>query len=150
YAHTREYLSVLIALLNTGEVDHKGTRFTVRARIASRDGLPVPVLLSGLGPKMLALAGTLAAGTITWMVGARTLREHIVPRIREAAAAAGRPAPRIVGERPLAPPRPRPRRRTSAPADRRHGRRARAGGPHVQDLRNAAGLSRDARPGGRR
>ena len=102
YAHTREYLSVLIALLNTGEVDHKGTRFTVRARIASRDGLPVPVLLSGLGPKMLALAGTLAAGTITWMVGARTLREHIVPRIREAAAAAGRPAPRIVVELPLA------------------------------------------------
>src|SRR5438552_15844766 len=51
---------------------------------------------------MLALAGTLAAGTITWMVGARTLRDHIVPRIREAAAQAGRPAPRIVVELPLA------------------------------------------------
>ena len=102
YAHTREYLSVLIALLNTGEVDHKGKRFMVRARITSRDGLPVSVLLSGLGPKMLALAGTLAAGTITWMVGARTLRDHIVPRLREAAAEAGRPAPRIVVELPLA------------------------------------------------
>jgi len=60
------------------------------------------VLLSGLGPKMLALAGRQAAGTITWLVGARTLREHIVPRIREAAAEAGRPAPRIVDELPLA------------------------------------------------
>jgi 5,10-methylenetetrahydromethanopterin reductase len=35
-------------------------------------------------------------------VGARTLRDHIVPRVREAAAEAGRPAPRIVVELPLA------------------------------------------------
>ena len=102
YAHTGEYLSVLVPLLRTGKVEHAGTRFTVRAHLTSTDGLPVPVLLSGLGPKMLALAGTLAAGTITWMVGARTLRDHIVPRLREAAAEAGRPAPRIVVELPLA------------------------------------------------
>ena len=102
YAHTAEYLSVLVPLLRTGEVDHAGTRFTVRARLSSTDGLPVPVLLAGLGPKMLALAGTLAAGTVTWLVGARTLRDHIVPRVREAAALAGRAAPRIVVELPLA------------------------------------------------
>lgn len=102
FAHTREYLSVLVPLLRTGEVDHAGKRFTVRARLSSKDGLPVPVLLSGLGPKMLALAGTQADGTVTWMVGARTLREHIVPRIREASAQAGRPEPRIVVGLPLA------------------------------------------------
>src|SRR5438876_1110289 len=102
YAHTHEYLSVLVPLLSTGRIDHAGTRFTVRAHLTSIDGLPVPVLLAGLGPKMLALAGTLAAGTITWMVGARTLRDHIVPRVRGAAAQAGRPAPRIVVELPLA------------------------------------------------
>ncbi len=102
YAHTREYLSVLLPLLSTGQVDHAGTQFTVRARLTSTDGLPVPVLLAGLGPKMLALAGTLAAGTITWMVGARTLRDHTVPRVREAAARAGRHVPRIVVELPLA------------------------------------------------
>jgi len=102
YAHTREYLSVLVPLLSTGKIEHAGTRFAVRAHLTSIDGLPVPVLLAGLGPKMLALAGTLAAGTITWMVGARTLRDHIVPRVREAAAQAGRPAPRIVVELPLA------------------------------------------------
>src|SRR5438445_5787362 len=85
YSHTGEYLSVLVPLLRTGKVEHAGTRFTVRAHLTSTDGLPVPVLLSGLGPKMLALAGTLAAGTITWMVGARTLRDHLVPRLREPA-----------------------------------------------------------------
>ena len=102
YAHTAEYLSVLVPLLRTGAVDHAGQRFTVRARLSSSDGLPVPVLLSGLGPKMLALAGTQADGTVTWMVGVRTLRDHVVPRIREAAAQAGRPAPRVVVELPLA------------------------------------------------
>ena len=102
YAHTREYLSVLAPLLDAGAVDHAGTRYTVRARITSTDGLPVSVLLAGLGPKMLALAGSQAAGTVTWMVGARTLRDHIVPRIREAAAQAGRPAPRIVVALPVA------------------------------------------------
>jgi len=102
YAHTREYLRVLVPLLNTGKVEHAGARSNVRAHLTSTDGLPVPVLLSGLGPKMLALAGTLAAGTITWLVGALTLRDHIVPRLREAAAEAGRPAPRIVVELPLA------------------------------------------------
>ena len=102
HAHIREYLSVLVPLLRTGQVDHTGELFTVRARVTSTDGLPVPVLLAGLGPKMLALAGTLAAGTITWLVGARTLRDHVVPRIREAAARSGRPAPRIVVGLPLA------------------------------------------------
>jgi len=102
YAHIREYLSVLVPLLQTGEVDHAGQRFTVRARLTSTDGLPVPVLLAALGPKMLALAGSLAAGTVTWMVGARTLREHIVPCVSEAAAQAGRPAPRTVVGLPLA------------------------------------------------
>ncbi|HYK98819.1 MAG TPA: TIGR03564 family F420-dependent LLM class oxidoreductase [Candidatus Acidoferrales bacterium] len=102
YAHTKEYLAVLMPLLAAGRVEHAGTHFSVRAHLTSADGLPVPVLLSGLGPKMLALAGSLTAGTITWLVGARTLRDHIAPRMREAAAAAGRPAPRIVVELPLA------------------------------------------------
>lgn len=101
YTHTREYLSVLVPLLRTGEVDYAGELFTVRARLSSADGLPVPVLLAGLGPKMLALAGSLADGTTTWMVGPRTLRDHIVPVVREAAAQAGRPAPRIQVELPV-------------------------------------------------
>ena len=102
YAHTRDYLAVLVPLLRAGEVDLSGEHFTVRARLTSADGLPVPVLLAGLGPKMLALAGRLADGTVTWMVGPRTLRDHIAPVVREAAALAERPAPRIVVELPVA------------------------------------------------
>src|SRR5262249_19032968 len=55
-----------------------------------------------LAPKMLALAGTVADGTITWMTGEKTVRDHIVPRIGDAAAKEGRPAPRVVVGLPIA------------------------------------------------
>jgi alkanesulfonate monooxygenase SsuD/methylene tetrahydromethanopterin reductase-like flavin-dependent oxidoreductase (luciferase family) len=45
---------------------------------------------------MLRLAGTVTDGTVTWMTGIATLRDHIVPTIRSAAEAAGRPAPRVI------------------------------------------------------
>ena len=54
---------------------------------------PFPVLLSALGPHMLKLAGTLADGTITWMTGPVTLRDHTVPIITDAARSAGRSEP---------------------------------------------------------
>jgi alkanesulfonate monooxygenase SsuD/methylene tetrahydromethanopterin reductase-like flavin-dependent oxidoreductase (luciferase family) len=45
---------------------------------------------------MLRLAGELADGTVLWMTGPATVRDHIVPSITAAAAAAGRPSPRVV------------------------------------------------------
>jgi 5,10-methylenetetrahydromethanopterin reductase len=56
----------------------------------------VPVLLAALGPRMLRLAGEQAEGTVLWMTGPATVREHIVPEITAAAKAAGRPSPRVV------------------------------------------------------
>jgi F420-dependent oxidoreductase-like protein len=57
---------------------------------------PPSVLVAALGPAMLRLAGELTDGTVTWMTGPRTLADHIVPSITKAAAAAGRPDPRVV------------------------------------------------------
>ena len=75
---------------------------------------PCPILVAALAPKMLALTGREADGTITWMTGPRTLREHTVPRISEAAAAAGRPKPRVVVGLPVAVTRETAGARTSA------------------------------------
>ncbi len=50
---------------------------------------------------MLELAGRVADGTILWMTGPATVRDHVVPRITEAAQAAGREAPRIVCTLPV-------------------------------------------------
>ena len=44
---------------------------------------------------MLELAGTVVDGTVTWMTGAATIADHVVPVITKAAQAAGRPAPRV-------------------------------------------------------
>lgn len=57
---------------------------------------PPGLVVAALGPKMLALTGRFADGTVTWMTGHRTLAERVVPQLREAAADAGRPDPRVV------------------------------------------------------
>jgi len=102
YSHMREYLAVLVPLIRDGSVSHAGDAYRVTANLAVPGATPCPILVAALAPKMLALAGAVADGTVTWMTGPKTLREHIIPRIGEAAAQAGRPAPRVVAGLPVA------------------------------------------------
>jgi F420-dependent oxidoreductase-like protein len=102
FSHIREYLSVLQPLLREGKVAHEGKEFRVSSTLNVAGATPPPVLIAALAPKMLALAGSEADGTITWMTGPKTLREHTIPTISEAAAKGGRPAPRIVAGLPIA------------------------------------------------
>jgi len=102
YTHMKEYLSVLAPLVREGRADFDGSEYRVHASLAVAGASPCPILLAALAPKMLALAGSVGDGTITWMTGAKTLREHTVPRIREAAERAGRPEPRVVTGLPVA------------------------------------------------
>jgi alkanesulfonate monooxygenase SsuD/methylene tetrahydromethanopterin reductase-like flavin-dependent oxidoreductase (luciferase family) len=41
----------------------------------------VDVVLGALGPRMLRLAGERTSGTLTWLAGARALRDHVVPSL---------------------------------------------------------------------
>ena len=95
FTRTSETLAALRALLAGQPLDLQGQEVRARGRLAL-ESPRLPILVAALGPKMLDLAGRDADGTILWMVGARTVRGHIAPRIREAAERAGRPAPRIV------------------------------------------------------
>ncbi|MGE4608706.1 MAG: TIGR03564 family F420-dependent LLM class oxidoreductase [Myxococcota bacterium] len=97
-----EYLQVLVPLLQGKPASHQGDLYRVNAGLQVPDGTPVPTLVAALGPRMLEVAGRLADGTATWMTGRRTLADHIVPSITRAAAAAGRPQPRIVAALPIA------------------------------------------------
>jgi 5,10-methylenetetrahydromethanopterin reductase len=94
--HMREYLSILLPLLDGQPVSVQGE--TLRASITLSTPRParVPVLLAALGPQMLRLAGQRTDGTVLWMTGPATVRDYVVPTIREAAEAAGRPSPRVV------------------------------------------------------
>jgi len=94
--HMKEYLSILIPLLGGEQVSFAGE--TLRASTFGPlqiDAPAPPVLVAALGPTMLRIAGAMASGTVTWMTGPATVEDHVIPTIREAAAAAGRPVPRI-------------------------------------------------------
>ena len=98
----REYLSVLVPLLEGKPVAFEGEIYRVNAAFQVAGAGPVPVLVAALGPLMLQVAGELAHGTATWMTGPATLADHIVPGITRAAAAAGRATPRILSAVPIA------------------------------------------------
>jgi F420-dependent oxidoreductase-like protein len=97
--HMRSYLEVLAPLVR-GQAAPQGGEFAFRGALQFQTP-PVPILVAALGPVMLRIAGELADGTLTWMTGLRTLETHTIPRIREAAKAAGRPEPRIAAGLPI-------------------------------------------------
>jgi F420-dependent oxidoreductase-like protein len=101
--HMREYLEILMALLHEREVDFKGEHVTARTigPMQLGDATPPQVLVAALGTQMLNVTGRLADGTTLWMVGQRTLADHVVPTITRAADLAGRPRPEVVVGLPI-------------------------------------------------
>src|SRR6202042_557877 len=99
--HMREYLSVLVPLLDGEAAALDGETVSAHIGLSTpRVGRP-PLLLAALAPQMLRLAGQRAEGTILWMTGPATVRDYVVPGITAAARAAGRPAPRVVCQLPV-------------------------------------------------
>lgn len=99
--HMREYLDVLLPLLESGQANATGEIWSGEVN-AGRPTETVPsVMLAALGPQMLDIAGRRTDGTVLWLVGPRTIAEHIAPRLNEAAAAANRPTPRVVCSLPV-------------------------------------------------
>ena len=114
--HMREYVTVVKDLIDGNKVDFEGEFYKADTAINLPWALnksttpppdpnnhqPLPVLMSALGPRMLKAAGDVSDGTVTWMVGVKTLENFVAPRIRQAAATAARPAPRISVGLPVA------------------------------------------------
>lgn len=99
--HVREYVTIVKELLETGKSRFAGETYRVNASLDVNAPRPCPVLIGALGPMMRRIGGGIADGSITWMTGVRTLGDAIVPDLRAAAEAAGRPAPRIVAGFPI-------------------------------------------------
>jgi F420-dependent oxidoreductase-like protein len=103
-ATMRAHLDVLdqaLAGAGAGTVDVENDLFRVHQPIDVTDVGPTPLLLAALGPAMLRIAGERTDGTILWLADERAIASHVVPRITEAAEAAGRPAPRVVAGVPV-------------------------------------------------
>ncbi|MGA8546109.1 MAG: TIGR03564 family F420-dependent LLM class oxidoreductase [Mycobacterium sp.] len=86
-----EYLDGLLPLLAGQPVNATGEMLTTRGALQIPTAPAPDVYVAALGPQMLRLSGRRTAGTITWMTGPKTLKEHIGPTMRTAAAEAGRP-----------------------------------------------------------
>ncbi len=101
--HTDEYVQIVTTLLRGEAVRFAGDEFRVNAGApALLDDAEIPVLVAALAPRLLRVAGQYTAGAILWMGNAVAIEEHVAPRVRKAAADAGRPDPRIVAGLPVA------------------------------------------------
>lgn len=99
--HLREYLSILMPLIESGEVNFSGELFSTEAKIFRPPENDISVVVAALGPQALRVAGSRTDGTTLAWVGAKTIREHIAPNLSDAAAKAGRAAPRIIATLPV-------------------------------------------------
>lgn len=99
--HLRDYLSILVPLIEEGRVDYDGESLSCRATVFRPAERPPQILVAALGPQALRVAGNRTAGTSLAWVGPKTIRDHIVPTIGAAAAAAGRDQPRILATLPI-------------------------------------------------
>jgi len=93
--YTTEFLDGLQPLLAGEPARSEGAQIVARGEL-NIDAPDTPILLAALGPRMLDLAGRRAAGTTVGQCGPVTIAGHVAPRIRQAAADAGRPEPRIM------------------------------------------------------
>ncbi len=99
--HLRDYLSILMPLLEKGKVNYQGATLSCEAEIFKPVDKRPGVVVAALGPQALRVAGSRTDGTTLAWVGPKTIREHIVPAISDAAAKAGKDAPRIIATLPV-------------------------------------------------
>lgn len=93
--HMREYLEVLMPLARGETANFNGEQYRVNGVTLEIPGADrMPVVIAALGPVMLKIAGELADGTNTWMVGPNTMANHIAPGL-------GRDDATIVGGVPV-------------------------------------------------
>ena len=97
--HLREYLIILRALLETGQVEYSGDYFIVKGRINAPASMPL--YISALRKNAFRLAGELADGAISWLCPLDYLRQIAGPAMRQGAENAGRPAPRMIAHVPV-------------------------------------------------
>ncbi|HXW38422.1 MAG TPA: LLM class flavin-dependent oxidoreductase, partial [Acidimicrobiales bacterium] len=98
----RCYLDVLDQVrTGRGLVEVENELFRIHNPLDIAEMAPMPILIAALGPVMLKLAGERTEGTSLWLADERTISSHVAPAITKAAAAAGRPPPRILAGVPV-------------------------------------------------
>jgi hypothetical protein len=84
----REYVAVPGGA--TGKVTHEGAAIAWRGSGLARLPAAPPILLAGLGPKMLELSGEIADGAVLWLCSPAYIRDQAIPAIRRGRQRAGK------------------------------------------------------------
>lgn len=98
----RDYVTIVRALLEQGQVEHDGEFFRCHGTLPRAPRPAVQIGLGVLRPGMARLAGEIADVAVTWLTPAGYLRDTVIPALREGARAAGRGVPRVVAIVPVA------------------------------------------------
>ena len=99
--HMREYLEVMMPLLEGKPVSHAGEAFRVNGAVDVPGGSRPGVVVAALGEQMLNVTAALADGTLTWCTGPQTLKNHTIPTIKAAADKHGRDSARVIAALPV-------------------------------------------------
>ena len=95
--HIRDYLSTVTDLESSDERELKDdAKPDAEIEQDFPEPQPYKVVVSALTAEMRKAAGHVADGVVTWMVSEKTIRNHMVPEIMNAAENADRGTPRIV------------------------------------------------------
>lgn len=95
YSYTVDFLQGLAPLLEGERASYEGEQVTTRAELLI-DAAPTPILLAGLGPRMLRLAAQSTQGTTVGQCGPRTIADYVVPTLAQAAEDAQLQVPRLM------------------------------------------------------
>ena len=97
--HLRDYLRILKALLQEGQVDYQGEHYQAKERIV--ETVDVPVMASALREGSFELCGAEADGAISWVCPGSYLRDVALPAIKKGAEGADRAAPPLIAHVPV-------------------------------------------------
>jgi F420-dependent oxidoreductase-like protein len=101
-SHLREYLTIVRTLLAENKIAHEGERYQVQGMLDVEGGGTPPVLLAAMRPQMCRLAGSHSDGVLPWLPPSDYVASTIVPNVQKGAEAAGRAAPPVIAEVPVA------------------------------------------------
>lgn len=97
--HLKDYLRILKALLQEGQVDYQGEHYQAKERIP--EPVDVPVMASALREGSFQLCGAEADGAISWVCPGSYLRDVALPAMKKGAERAGRPVPPLIAHVPV-------------------------------------------------
>ena len=87
----REYVGILRAIL-AGQAPPEGGKWRTSFALGGVGPFAdLPILVAGLSPNMLRLAGEIADGVVLWLCNPTYIRDVVVPSVREGREKAGKP-----------------------------------------------------------